>query len=811
MTQKINSVAVIGAGTMGAAIAAHVANAGYPALLLDIAPKQLTPEEETKGLTLEHPAVRNRIVQGGFDRLRKARPAAFMSAEAEQLVTLGNLEDDFDKLAEADWIVEVIIEKLEPKQALMARLEAVRKPDSIVTSNSSGLPMASIAEGRSEAFKQHFLGSHFFNPVRYMKLLEIIPTAETKPELTQLITEFGEEVLGKGIVFCKDTPNFIGNRLFSVGSSFAANYTIENGYSVTEADELTGPLIGRPKTGTFRLQDLVGVDIATYVAQNLHALIPHDPYRTILASPALAKVIEKLMAEKWLGNKSGQGFYKKSKDDQGKRVFLTLNLQTFEYEQPEPAKFEAVEAVKEISQLGERVQALLDEKWADDRGATFVREVLSYELAYASACAPEIAYNLKSMDDAIRWGFAFEAGPFQLWDMLGVATMVEKIEAAGQTVAPWVKEMLAAGCDSFYRVENGIVTGVYDWESKQYQALPDAPKQIKLDTLRKTGKTIMENNGASLFDMGDGVLLLEFHTKGNALDSKVIELMVKAKRYLDEHDAFVGLVIGNEGNNFCVGANILEFVTAAQAGQYDEIDRLIRTLQEVMLDCRYSHKPVVAALHSRALGGGAEVVLGCSRVVAHAESYVGLVEVGVGVIPAGGGTMEITKRVVAEGMKVPNSDPLPLAQKVFETIGMAKVGMSAAESGQLGFLRRGDRIVMNRDNLLYEAKQEVLGMVAEGYTPPVPPKLYAGGRNLLAALKTGVWAMHQGGYISDHDMLIGNRLAYVIAGGNLSAPQWVDEQYFLDLEREVFLELTATEKTRERIWHMLMTRKPLRN
>ena len=811
MTHHIKQVAVIGAGTMGAGIAAHVANAGYPVLLLDIVPTSLTPEEEAKGLTLDSPIVRNRIVQAGFDRARKSRPASFMSEAAQRRVTTGNLEDDFDKLAQAGWIVEVIIEKLEPKQQLMARIEQVRQPGSIVTSNTSGLPIASIAQGRGDDFKKHFLGTHFFNPPRYLKLLEVIPTADTDPAIIEAIAAFGENVLGKGVVYCKDTPNFIGNRLFSMGNSFAVNYALEHGYSVAEADNLTGPLLGRPKTATFRLLDLVGIDVAAFVGRNLYDLIPHDSYREILHAPKLDALFEKLLAQKWLGNKSGQGFYKQGKDANGNRVFMELNLDTFEYDMPQKVRFESVGEVRKIEDLGARLKALFADKWQDDRAAQYVRALVSYELAYAAAVGPEIAHNLKSIDDAIRWGFAFEAGPFQLWDMLGVAETAAKMEASGHAVAGWIKDMLAAGCDSFYRLENGRVTGYYDWNSKAYANMPSNPKQIKIDDLRNAGKELRKNDSASLFDMGEGVLLLEFHSKMNSIDEDMVKMMVQAKTVLDTDDGYVGLVIGNEGENFCVGANLFLVAMAAQQGMSAQIEAMSKALQDVLLAYHYSPKPVVVAVHSRALAGGAEIVLGASRVVAHAESYIGLVEAGVGLVPAAGGITVLVRRILSNGMKVEHTDPLPPAQRIFETIGLAKVGTSAAESRELGYLGPNDRIVMNRDQLLFEAKQEVLNMVKSGYAPAVPAQLYAGGRDLKAALKLGVWMMQQANYISEHDALIGKKLAHIITGGDLSSEQWVSEQYFLDLEREAFLELAATEKSQARMWHMLQTGKPLRN
>lgn len=472
MSHPIQHVAVIGAGTMGAAIAALMANAGLPVTLLDAVPTSLTPEEAQQGLTLTSPQVRNRLVQAGFERMRQAKPPALVNEAAAGLITLGNTEDDFDRLAAADWIIEVIIEKLEAKRALLARLEAVRKPGSFVSSNTSGLPIASLAEGRSNDFKRHFLGTHFFNPPQILKLLEIIPTPATDPAVLETITGFGESVLGRGIVRCKDTPNFIGNRLFSPGNSFAIHYAFEHGYTIAEVDALTGPLLGRPKTATFRLQDLVGIDIAVHVAHNLYDLIPHDPHREVLRSPHIERVAAELMARGWLGNKSKQGFYKQGKDAEGQRVFLVLNPATFEYEVAHPPRFEAVEAVGKIADLGQRLTALFDPHWQADRGAQLAWAVVSFDLAYAAACAQEIAYDLKSLDDAMRWGFAYEAGPFELWDRLGVAATAAKMEASGLAVAPWVKAMLAAGCPTFYRRENGQVTSFYDWDSQQYRDLP---------------------------------------------------------------------------------------------------------------------------------------------------------------------------------------------------------------------------------------------------------------------------------------------------------------------------------------------------
>ena len=811
MTYRIEKVGVIGAGTMGAAIAAHVANAGLPVILLDIVPNKLTPEQEKQGLTLDHPTVRNSIVQAGFERCKKARPANFMSQEAESLLRLGNLEDDFDLLKEADWVIEAIVEKPEPKQALMARLEGIRGPKTIITSNTSGLPIASIAEGRSEDFKAHFFGTHFFNPPRYMKLLEIIPIDDSDPEAVQVIANFAETTLGKGIVYCKDTPNFIGNRMMSIDGGFIVDYAFSNGYTIEEVDAITGPLIGRPKTATFRLQDLVGVDVAAFVGNNLYGLIPDDPYREILHTPAGTKPIQGLIERGWLGNKSGQGFYKRSKDEAGKTVFLILNPETFEYEMPQKPRFESVGAVRKIEDIGARLKALFDEKWVDDRAARLARAVVGHQLAYAAAKIPEIADDLLSIDSAMRWGFSYQAGPFELWDKLGVAETVEMIEADGLAVAGWVKKMLASGHNTFYQYEGDKAVGYYDPAGVDYKAIQSDPRKIMIDGLRAGGKEVDRNGSASLLDMGDGVLLLEFHAKMNAIDDDIVKMMVTAREALEQDDV-VGLVIGNQGENFCVGANIFPIAVGAQQGMFDQIDAAVTALQDALMAFRYSPKPVVAAAFGMALGGGAEVLLAASRRVAHAESYIGLVEVGVGLIPAGGGVKEMVRRIISKGMKVNAfTPPLNFAEVVFQTIGQAKVGTSAAESRELGYLDENDRIVMNRDFLLHEAKQEVLQMAAEGYSAPVPAKLFAAGRDTLAGLKMGVWSFREGGYISDHDALIGNWLANVVAGGDLSAPQWVDEQHFLDLEREAFVELTKQPKTVERIWYMLQNGKPLRN
>ncbi len=815
MNQPIERVAVLGAGTMGAAIAAHVANAGLPVLLLDMVPRELTPVEEKKGLTLDHPAVRNRIVRDGLERIKKIKPASFMSRAAQRLVSIGNFDDDLERLGRVDWIVEAVVERLDVKRQLFARIDAVRSPGTVVTTNTSGLPIAQIAEGLSDDFRRHFFGTHFFNPPRYMKLLEIIRGDEADPLAVSALAELAARSLGKGVVFCKDTPNFIGNRVLSIHGSYVMDYALEHGYRFEEVDAVTGPLIGRPKTATFRLQDLVGIDVAAFVGKNLHRLIPTDAHRDVLVSPRLEKVIGGLVERGRLGNKSKAGFYRKTRGPGGKPAFEVLNPETFDYEPQQQAAFGALAEVAKIRDLGERLRALFDEQFlgeegAEDRGAQLAWAATSQLLAYAAAVAEDVAYDLASVDNAVRWGFGYELGPFELWDRLGVADTVERMEEGGLEVAEWVKEMLFAEIETFYRVEDGELTGTYDWRAKRYAEVAIDEHHVEVANLRRAAEPVAHNASASLHDMDDGVLLLEFHSKMNAIDDDLVAMMVEARRQLDS-DAYYGLVIGNDGPNFSVGANLKQVAQAALAGDFDGIKQATSALQSALEAFRYGSKPVVAAVHGMALGGGAEIALGASRIVAHAESYIGLVEAGVGLLPAGGGLKELVRRLVSPAMQVKENDPLPLAQKVLETVAMGKVSTSAAEAREMGFLGPHDRVVMNRDHLLYEAKQEVLQMGADGHLAPPPSRVYAGGRDLLAALKVFVWSMQQAGWASEHDAQVAGKVAWVIAGGDLSSPAWVPDDYFLSLEREAFAELVATEKTQARIRHMLETGKPLRN
>ncbi len=802
MKYEIQRAVVIGSGTMGAAIAAHLANAGIPVTLLDIVPNELTPEEQQKGLTLQDRAVRNRIVQQGLERAIKSRPASFFSEDFVNRLNVGNLEDDIEVVRLADWVIEVIVEELNIKRQLMERIDAVRSSETIVTTNTSGIPIASIAEGRSEAFRQHFLGTHFFNPPRYLKLLEVIPTGDTLPEVVETITHFGEYRLGKGVVLAKDTPNFIGNRLGFGSAAFALDYILENCYTVEEVDAITGPIMGRPKTSTFRLIDLVGIDVWGHVGRNLAPAIPDDEQaQRYLKSERVNRLINLMIERGWLGNKSKQGFYKQVTKD-GKKEFWPLNLETLEYETPTKVRFESIGKAKDKEDLGERLKVMLG---AEDRAGQLVRAMTYQSLAYASWRVPEIADSPLPVDDAIRWGFGHEAGPFETWDMLGVANTASQMKKAGFPPAPWVETMLAAGHEFFYQYENSRKVGVYDPAKGAYEAVHQPASILIL----KEQKVIRKNSGASLVDLGDGVACVEFHTKMNALDDDIFNMILMG---LDETQKnFAGLVIGNDAENFSAGANLFMVVMAAQNGLWEQLEGAVRKMQDANMRIRYFPKPVVVAPSGMSLGGGAEISMYASRVVAAAELYTGQVEIGPGVIPAGGGTKELLRRILNPAMRTKNADALPFLQRIIELIGAAKVSSSAEEAREMGFLSACDRVVMNRDHLLAEAKREVLHMAASGYRPPLPEKIYAAGRDALAALRVSIFMMQKGNYLSAHDALILKKLAYVMTGGELSQPTWVEEQYILDQEREAFLSLCGEEKTQQRMWHLLQTGKPLRN
>ncbi len=789
MTHRINRVAVLGAGTMGAAIAAHCANAGLEVDLLDIAPKEGDDKDA--------------VVKAGFDRMQKARPPALMSETVAERMRLGNFDDNLDRVAEADWILEAIIEKLEPKKQLMARVEELAKEDAVISSNTSGIPLHSVAEGRSEGFKKRFLGTHFFNPPRYLKLLEIIPTADTDPEIVERVRAFGERVLGKGGVIAKDTPNFIGNRLGSFAGMQSARYAFENGYGIEEVDAITGPLIGHPKTATFRLNDQVGLDIAVGVAENLYELVPEDESREELKTP---DILKQMLDRDLLGNKSGAGFYKRAKRD-GKTAFDVLNLETFEHEPAQNPEISVATEAQKQGDLGARLRFLL-EKADEDRHARYVRDTLLPYMAYASRRLPEISDTLEDADHAMEWGFAHQAGPFRTWDLLGVRETVERMGSLGLEVGPWVKEMLDGGNESFYKTD-GTKELQFSPVNGEYEPVRVDPMILSLDATREEGGEVARNDSASLLDLGDGVLCFEIHSKGNSIDAAVVELGNETLRRLEEED-WAGLVIGNEGRNFCVGANLAEVGHSAQNGAFDEIGEAVEALQKLLMGFRFASKPVVAAPHGQTLGGGAEIALHADRICAAGETYMGLVEVGVGLIPAGGGTKELVRRIVSPAMHT-RAPSLPYVQEVFQQIAFAKVSGSALEAKEMGFLDDDDRVVMNPDHLINAAKREVLDL-ADGYAPPVHHKaIYASGEAVRMALEVQVKTLQWGRYASEYDGVIAAHLAHVLTGGDLSLPQWVPEEYMLKLEKQAFLELLKNEKTQERIGAMLETGKPLRN
>jgi len=780
LTNDIRRVAVLGAGTMGAAIAAHAANAGLAVDLLDL-------DREA--------------VQGGFERMLAARPAALASPRLADRIRLGTFEEDFERLADADWVVEAVVERLEPKQELLARVEKTVGPDAVVSSNTSGLPLHSVAEGRSDDFRRRFLGTHFFNPPRYLKLVELIGTADTDPEVLEGMRAFVERVLGKGAVVAKDTPNFIANRLGSFAGMHDVRYALEHGYSIEEVDALTGPLVGRPKTATFRLFDQVGLDVMVGVAGNLYELAPDDEQRDVLPAP---EPLKRMLEARRLGNKTGGGFYRRGRRD-GQTVFDVLDLDTLEYRPAAGPDLPIVAAARDHDDLGARLRFLLD-KADEDRGARYLRDTLLPSLAYAARRVPEIADSLVEVDHAVEWGFGYELGPFRAWDAIGVADGVARMEALGIEVPAWVTEMLAAGHQAFYRDGQ-----VYSPPTHDYVPVPADPEVIDLDRLKAGGAEVAGNASASLVDLGDGVLCFELHAPASAIDAAVVELGARALKEL-ESGRWAGLVIANQARNFCVGANLGEVGMAAYQGQHDQVVAAVQALQGVLMGLRYAPRPVVVAPHGQTLGGGAEIVLHADRVVAALETYIGLVEVGVGIVPAGGGCKELLRRVVAPAVRAaPDAPALPFVQRVFETVGLAKVATSAVEAQELGFLEEHDVIVLNAEHQLAAAKREVLDL-ADAYRPPArEASVYAAGLPVLAALELGVQTLQWAGQASEHDGVVARHLARVLCGGELSLGQWVTEQHILDLERDAFLALLREPKTMERIQGFLMTGKVVRN
>jgi len=799
MKRSIRKVAVLGSGVMGSAIACHFANVGCEVLLLDIAPKELTEEEKAKGLTLDKKVVKNRIVQSSFDRSIKSNPGPIYSKKFISRVSLGNFDDDMPRIKDADWIIEVVVENLDIKKKVYEQVEKFRKPGTLVTSNTSGIPIHLMAEGRSDDFKKNFAGTHFFNPPRYLKLFEIIPTQHTDPEVTKFLMHYGDLYLGKTTVLCKDTPAFIGNRVGVWGLLKVIDSMRKFDLNVDEIDKLTGPVIGRPKSATFRTSDLVGLDTLVKVANNLYAALPNDEGREMFKLP---EVVAKLEQNKWLGDKTGQGFYKKSKNAKGETEILTLDLNSLEYKPKAKAKFATLETTKAIDNLKDRFKVLLAGK---DKAGDFYRDAFFGLFQYASNRIPEIADELYKIDDAVCAGFGWELGPFETWDAVGVEKAVQTMEASGNKPAAWVHEMLAAGNKSFYRVESGK-RQYYHIPSKAYKNIPGKEEFIILENL--SDNVVWKNAESKVIDLGDGVINFAWHSKSYTLGSSVIEGLNKAID-LAEKD-YRGLVVGHQGADFSLGANLgLVFMFAIEQ-EYDEIDFMVRQFQNSVMRIRYSSVPVIVAPQGRTLGGGCEMTLHSDLAQAAAETYIGLVEVGVGLIPGGGGTKELAKRVsdaIEEG-----DVELNALQNAFMNIATAKVALSAEEAREMGILRSKDRISVNRDRQILDAKSAAIELAEAGYTMPSQAKnIKVQGRTGMALFMAGIQGMRMGNYISDHDMKIARWIANVMCGGDLSYAQEVSEQYLLDLEREAFVSLTGEKKTLERIQSILTGGKPLRN
>jgi len=792
---------------MGARIAAHLANAGIPCYLLDIVPPSLTPAEQSKGLTLESPAVRNRIVLAGFDAAKKSRPAAFFTPDAARLITPGNLEDNIAWCGQVDWIIEAVAENLEIKRSLFTRVEAVRKPGTIVTSNTSGLPIHLIAEGRSEDFQQHWVGTHFFNPPRYMKLVELVAGPKTLPEVLQSLDEICDLHLGKGVVAAKDTPNFIANRIgtFSMLNAVRQMQALE--MTIEEVDACTGPAIGQPKSATFRTADLVGLDILVHVVRNIYDNATSDESRDIYKVPPF---MEEMLKRGWLGDKTGGGFYKKVKKG-GDSEILTLDWQKMEYRPRQKAKFASIEAGKAIEDTRERLRALLapalDGK-GGDKANRLLWSSLSQACLYAARRVPEIADRVVDLDRAARWGFAWELGPFEVWDAVGVERMAKALERDGQELPPLVRKVLDSPAKSFYESEKGTAR-YFDLASRSLQPVPEPPGIIILKSLKDRSGVVQKNAGASLIDLGDGVLCCEFHSKMNSIGGDLVAMIHAGIARLSSD--FEAMVIGNQAKNFSVGANLMLVLISAQEGEWDDIHMAVRQFQRVNMAIKYAPRPIVAAPQGMALGGGCEVPLHAARIHAAAEAYMGLVETGVGLIPGGGGTKEMLIRANEHSAGGVDLDLFHALKPVFENIAMAKVSSSGEDARELGYLRPSDLIAMNRDRQIADAKQTALALLRAGYHPPAPAQIRVLGEQFLTGAKVAIHMMIRGGYATEYDGVVGRKVANILAGGAITAPQLVPEQYVLDLEREAFVSLCGERKTQERIAHTLKTGKPLRN
>lgn len=796
--KTIRSAVVVGSGVMGAGIAAHLANAGLRVRLLDRVPEQVTPIEQAAGKTIQHPDVRNRLASDALIRLQKSNPPSFYEASVMERIVPGNVEDDFARLAEADWIIEAITERLDWKRELLSRIESVWVPGTIVSSNTSGISIDAMAQPIGMEMKRHFLGTHFFNPPRYMPLVELIPGRCTNAAIVEGMRHFLERKLGKGIVIAKDTPNFIANRIGTYGMLTTLKLMAERAYTVEEIDAVTGPALGRPKSATFRTLDLVGLDTFVHVANNAYEHLVDPLEKQLFAVPNL---LTDMVRRGWLGEKSGQGFYKKVKTAQGTTI-MALYPSTMEYAPSATIKSSSLDAAKAAKGAAAKCRALLA---GNDKYSLIAWDVLKHVLLYAADKAGHIADSIADVDKAMRLGFNWELGPFETWDAIGLAKAAARMEADGLVVPAWVKQWIEAGNESFYAKQPGKTFYVH---SGAYVELNRMPEHISIRALKEAKRTVVSNSGASLIDIGDEVACLEFHSPNNAIGADILTMIGKS---VDEvRRNYKGLVIANEGRNFCVGANLMLLLMEAQEEEWEEVERIIRLFQHAMRSLQRLDKPVVAAPHRMTLGGGVEVCMAADRVCASAETYYGLVEAGVGLIPAGGGTKEMALRA-AQSVADTEYDQQLAINRAFETIGMAKVSGSAPDAVRLGLMRQDDRSVMDRDRILHEAKQTVLQLDRIGYEPVGERKVRVVGRNGKAVLLLGALTMREGGYISEHDYKIAAKLAHVLCGGDVPPGTSVTERYMLDLECEAFLSLCGEAKTRARMQHMLTTGKPLRN
>ena len=806
MSLKIKKAAVLGAGVMGATIAAHLTNAGIECYLLDIIPFELTEADKKKGLTEKSPAWRNRFAANGLAGITKSKPASFFTKKNASMVTIGNFEDNLGWLADVDWICEVVIENLKIKQELFAKVEKVVKPTCIVTTNTSGIPIKDISAKFSANLKKHFLGTHFFNPPRYMKLMEIIPGKETDPAIVDFMIKFSEQTLGKGVVVCKDVPNFVGNRIGVFDMSNAARLMLDKKLKIDEVDAIVSKAIGRPGTALFGTMDLVGLDTGYHVAKNLYDAVPDDESRDMFAP---APFLEKMLANKWLGNKTKQGYYKKIKDAKGKTVKLMLDIDKMEYVPAGKPKFDSIVAAKKKEDIRESMKTAFN---GEDKAGEYVREYLCKNFIYAANRVGEICDNIMAIDNAMKWGYNHQLGPFESWDAVGVKAAIDVMKKLKLKVPKKIDEMLKKGCESFYTIKTDGKY-YYDFEKKGYAKIDENPRIILLPSLKERKKLIKSNASASLIDIGDGVVCLEFHTKMNSIDEGLTAMLVDSCDIVEKD--FEGMVVANhDARAFSAGANVFAVLTAAQLGQWDLLEKSIESLQNGNMRMKYLDKPIVTAPAGLALGGGCEIAMHGARCLPNGETYMGLVEVGVGVIPAGGGCKEILVRLtegIPDGVVEAGLNMQYHLGKAFENIAMAKVSTSAAEAMELGYIRKSETINMSRDQQIYEAKRLVLSLVMAGYKPPRPALIPVMGENFRGFVEAIIMNMRYGNFISDYDLFVSRKVAHILSGGDCAEGTYVSEQEILDLEKEAFISLMGEKKTQERIMHMLTTGKPLRN